>query len=151
MQMKTRILAYVVVGVTVLLIFATNPLLSPMVQSQEEEDDDGSGGEESAPSPSATITNSKYLTLSGVTFSEQDNQVTMAGNISNISPDQSFINVIAVGQLYDEQNMLITTATGTAGLANLQPGQQSAFTIIINIPSEDQVARYTVFPGGSVG
>ena len=93
----------------------------------------------------------KSATLSGVTFEEEDNQVTIAGNISNISPDQSFINVVVVGQLYDEQNVLLTTATGTAGLANLQPGQQSAFTMTTNVPSEDEVTRYTVLPGGASG
>ena len=139
---------------TVLLIFAVNPLLSTMVQAQEDGDDDGSdGGGTSAPSPSpsATIVNSKYLTLTGVTFNEEDNQVSIAGNISNISPDQSFTNVVVIGQLYDQANMLITTATGVAGLANLQPGQQSAFTMTTNIPSEDEVAKYTISPGGVCG
>ena len=139
---------------TVLLIFAVNPLLSTMVQAQEDGDDDGSdGGGTSAPSPSpsATIVNSKYLTLTGVTFNEEDNQVSIAGNISNISPDQSFTNVVVIGQLYDQANMLITTATGVAGLANLQPGQQSAFTMTTNIPSEDEVAKYTISPGGAAG
>jgi len=153
--MKTRNLVYIVLGITVLLIFTVNPLLSSTVQSQEEDepnDEDGGGGDTaSLPSPSATIVNSKYLTLSGVAFNEDDNQVTIAGNISNISPDQSFTNVVVVGQLYDEANMLITTATGIAGLANLQPGQQSAFTMTTNIPSEDEVARYTVSPGGAIG
>ena len=134
------------------MIFAVNPLLSTMVQAQEDGDDDGSdGGGTSAPSPSpsATIVNSKYLTLTGVTFNEEDNQVSIAGNISNISPDQSFTNVVVIGQLYDQANMLITTATGVAGLANLQPGQQSAFTMTTNIPSEDEVAKYTISPGGA--
>lgn len=40
---------------------------------------------------------------------------------------------------------------GKAGLANLQPGQQSAFTITTNIPSGDEVTRYGVLPGGSAG
>lgn len=77
--------------------------------------------------------------------------MTIAGTISNISPDQSFVNIFVVGQLYGEENMLITTAIGKAGLANLQPGQQSAFTITTNIPSEDEVTRYDVLPGGSAG
>jgi hypothetical protein len=154
--MLTRTLTYVISGMTVLLIFATSPyLLSPMVQAQEEEgEDDESDGGESAPSPSpapsATIVNSKYLTLSGVTFNEADNQVTLSGNVSNISPDQPLINIVVVGELYDEQNMLITAVTGRAGLANLQPGQQSAFTVTTNIPSVDEVTRYTILPGGSV-
>ncbi len=153
--MKTRNLAYIVSGITVLLIFTVYPVLSPTVHSQEEDDsndeDGGEGDTAPLPSPSATIVNSKYLTLSGVTLNEDDNQVTIAGNISNISPDQSFTNVVVVGQLYDEANMLITTTTGIAGLANLQPGQQSAFTMTTNIPSEDEVARYTISPGGAIG
>jgi hypothetical protein len=137
--MNTRILAYTISGIAVFLIFAANPhLLSPMVQSQEEDNDGEDGGGEAIPSPSATIVNSKYLTLLGVTFNEADNQVTISGNISNISPDQSFTNIVVVGELYGEENMLITVATGKAGLANLQPGQQSAFTMTTNIPSEDE-------------
>jgi hypothetical protein len=153
--MNTRTLEYVLIGIAVIpLIFATCPLLSPViVQSQEEgdEDDGGGSGGEATTSPSATIVNSKYLTLSGVTYTENDNQVTMAGNISNISPDQSFTNVVIIGQLYDQANMLIAATTGVAGLANLQPGQQSAFTMTTSIPSEDEVARYTVLPGGAAG
>jgi hypothetical protein len=152
--MKTRTLGYIISGLTVLLVAVAIPLLSSMVQSQDEDDDESSEVESApstSPSPSATIVNSKYLTLAGVTFNEEDNQVTIAGNISNISPDQTFINVVVAGELYDNQNMLITTSTGTAGLANLQPGQQSAFTMTTNIPSGDEVTRFTVLPGGSVG
>lgn len=153
--MNTRTLTCFISGIAVLLIFATSlHLLSPMVQSQEEEEndgEDGGGGGETTPSPTATIVNSKYLTLSGVSFNELDDQVTISGNVSNISSDQSLNNIIIVGELYDAENMLITAATGTGGLANLQPGQQSAFTMTTNIPSEDEVTRYTVLPGGSVG
>jgi hypothetical protein len=152
--MNTRTFACIVSGIMVVLIFATNPLLWPTVlQAQEDEEDDESGEGESAssPAPSATVVNSKYLTLLGVMYDEEDNQVTIVGNVSNISPDQSFTNVVVVGQLYSADNTLITTATGTSGLTNLQPGQQSAFTITTNIPSEDEVTRYTVLPGGSSG
>jgi hypothetical protein len=152
--MNTRTFACIVSGIMVVLIFATNPMLSPTVlQAQEDEEDDESGEGESAssPAPSATVVNSKYLTLLGVTYDEENNQVTIVGNVSNISPDQSFTNVVVVGQLYSADNTLITTATGTSGLTNLQPGQQSAFTITTNIPSEDEVTRYTVLPGGSSG
>ena len=148
--MKTRTLVYITSSIAMLLIFATNPLLLPMAYSQEEDEDEDEEGPAAVQSPSATIVNSKYLALSNVTFNEADNQVTIAGTISNLSPDQSFINVVVVVQLYDEANMLITTATGRAGLANLQPGQQSAFTMTTNIPSEDEVSRYTVLPGGSL-
>ncbi len=153
--MNTRTLTCFISGIAVLLIFATSlHLLSSMVQSQEEEEndgEDGEGGGETTPSPTATIVNSKYLTLSGVSFNEVDDQVTISGNVSNISSDQSLNNIIIVGELYDAENTLITAATGTGGLANLQPGQQSAFTMTTNIPSEDEVTRYTVLPGGSVG
>jgi hypothetical protein len=152
--MNTKTVGYMVSGITVLLILSINPLLSPMiVRAQDDEGEDESGEGESAPSssPSATVMNSKYLTLLGVTFNEEDNQVTITGNISNISADQSFTNIVVVGQLYGADNALITAATGTAGLANLQPGQQSAFTMTTNIPSEDEVTRYTVLPGGSAG
>ena len=110
--MNTRTLTCFISGIAVLLIFATSlHLLSPMVQSQEEEEndgEDGGGGGETTPSPTATIVNSKYLTLSGVSFNELDDQVTISGNVSNISSDQSLNNIIIVGELYDAENMLIT-------------------------------------------
>lgn len=77
--------------------------------------------------------------------------MTISKNISNISPDQSFTNVLVIGQLYSKQNVLITTGTGKAGLASLQPGQQSVFTLTTNIPSNDEIVRYIVMPGGSSG
>jgi hypothetical protein len=47
------------------------------------------------------------------------------------------------------ENRLITAFSGIADLANLGPGQQSAFTITANLPSEEEVSRYVVLPGGS--
>jgi hypothetical protein len=89
------------------------------------------------------------FTVSGVTFNEDDNQVSISGTISNNSTDQSFANVSGIGQLYDEDNRLITTFSGIANLANLGPGQQSPFTIVSNIPYDEEVSRYIVMPGGS--
>ena len=43
---------------------------------------------------------------------------------------------------------MLTASSGVANLANLAPGQQSAFTVTTNIPP-DEVARYIVLPGGS--
>jgi hypothetical protein len=95
---------------------------------------------------------SKFLlarSLSGVTFNEDDSQVNIAGTISNNSTDQSFVTVSIVGQLYDEENQMITSSSGVPALANLGPGQQSAFTITTNLPSDEEVIRYIVLPGGS--
>ena len=122
-----------------------------MVQSQEDEENDNGDGDNGSPSPSGTIVNTEYLALSSVTFEEDDNKVIITGNVSNISPDKSFTNVIVVGQLYGEENQLITTGAGRSGLTNLQPGQQSVFTLTTNIPSDDEVTRYIVMPGGSSG
>jgi hypothetical protein len=114
----------------------------PIVESQDE------GEEEQV--PTGQVVNSKYLTISGVTFNEDDNQVNIAGTITNNSTDQSFATVSIVGQLYDEENRMITSSSGVPALANLGPGQQSAFTITTNLPSDEEVTRYIVSPGGSV-
>jgi hypothetical protein len=92
---------------------------------------------------------SKYLRITGVTFNEDDSQVNIDGTVTNNSSDQSFTNVSIIGQLYDEKNRMISASSGVANLANLGPGQQSAFTITTNLPSEEEVSRYVVLPGGS--
>ena len=138
--MNVQSLTYITLAVTFFVLVATAFL--PIVESQDE------GEEEQV--PTGQVVNSKYLTISGVTFNEDDNQVNIAGTIANNSTDHSFANVSIVGQLYDEENRMITASSGIANLANLGPGQQSAFTITTNLPSDEEVTRYIVLPGGSV-
>ena len=138
--MNVQSLTYITLAVTFFVLAAT--AFFPIVESQDE------GEEEQV--PTGQVVNSKYLTISGVTFNEDDNQVNIAGTITNNSTDQSFATVSIVGQLYDEENRMITASSGIANLANLGPGQQSAFTITTNLPSDEEVTRYIVLPGGSV-
>jgi hypothetical protein len=142
--MNTQNLVCIVLATTFLVLVI--PALFPAIQSQEGNDD----VDEEDLAPTGQVVNSKYLTLSGVTFNEDDNQVNIAGTIANNSTDQSFANISIVGQLYDEENRMITSSSGIANLANLGPGQQSAFTITTNLPSDEEVTRYIVLPGGSV-
>jgi hypothetical protein len=121
-------LVYITISTTLFVLAVSAPV--SIVQSQEDDDEDAEEREqEQQQLPTGQIVNGKYLTISGVTFKEDDNQVNIDGIIANNSTDQSFTNVAAVGQLYDEDNMLITASYGIAGLANLGPGQQSVFTI----------------------
>ena len=137
--MNVQSLTYITLAVTFFVLAATAFL--PIVESQDEDEEEQV--------PTGQVVNSKYLTISGVTFNEDDNQVNIAGTIANNSTDQSFANVSIVGQLYDEENRMITASSGIANLANLGPGQQSAFTITTNLPSDEEVTRYIVLPGGS--
>jgi hypothetical protein len=132
------------VAITTLLVLTFSALV-PEVQSQEDEDAEVQ--EEQL--PTGQVVNSKYLTITGVTFNEDDSQVNIVGTITNNSTDQSFTNVSIVGQLYNEENSMLTASSGVADLANLAPGQQSAFTITTNLPPDEDVARYIVLPGGS--
>ncbi len=139
--MNTQYQVYIISS-ALLIVFALQNL-APSTHSQEDEDDD----EDLA--PTGQVISSKYLAISGVTFNENDNQVSISGTISNNSTDQSFANVLGIGQLYDDENRLITAFSGIANLANLGPGQQSPFTITSNIPSDEEVSHYIVMPGGS--
>lgn len=139
--MNIQGLIFITLATTFFVLAATAFL--PIVQSQEDEDGEGEQ------IPTGQVVNSKYLTISGVTFNEDDNQVNIAGTIANNSTNQSFETVTVVGQLYDEDNRLITASSGIAALANLGPGQQSTFTITTNLPSDEEVTRYIVLPGGS--
>jgi hypothetical protein len=141
--MKIRNHVYAVLATT--LFTLALPDLLPAIQSQDDNED----VDEEDLAPIGQVVNSKNLVLSGVTFNEDENQANIAGMILNNSTDQSFTNVSGIGQLYDEENRLITAFSGIADLANLGPGQQSAFTITANLPSEEEVSRYVVLPGGS--
>src|ERR687897_261670 len=140
--MKIRNHVYAVLATT--LFTLALPDLLPAIQSQDDNED----VDEEDLAPTGQVVNSKNLVLSGVTFNEDENQANIAGMILNNSTDQSFTNVSGIGQLYDEENRLITALSGIADLANLGPGQQSAFTITANLPSEE-VSHYVVLPGGS--
>jgi len=66
-------------AITLFVLAATAFL--PIVESQDED----SEGEQV---PTGQVVNSKYLTISGVTFNEDDNQVNIAGTIKNNSTNQ---------------------------------------------------------------
>jgi hypothetical protein len=140
--MNTQNLVYIVLVTTLFVLVI--PALLPTTQLQGSEDIDA---EDLA--PTGQVMSSKYLRITGVTFNEDDSQVNIDGTVTNNSSDQSFTNVSIIGQLYDEKNRMISASSGVANLANLGPGQQSAFTITTNLPSEEEVSRYVVLPGGS--
>jgi hypothetical protein len=162
-----------VIATSTLLLLVV-PEVLPLAQSQEEdteeeeedteeEEEDTEEEEEDTEEEGATgqitttevgnamgqITNSKYLIIAGVILNQNENQINIGGTIANNSTDQAFTNVVVVAALYDEANKLITTASGIPGFANLNPGQQSSFTITANIPSDEELGRYVVLPGGS--
>jgi hypothetical protein len=141
--MNTQNRIYIVLATT-LFALVISALLSTTQSQGSDEDID-----EEDLAPTGQVMNSKYLSLTGVTFNEDDSQVNIAGTITNNSTDESFTNVSIIGQLYDEENRMITASSGVANLANLGPGQQSAFTITTNLPSEEEVSHYVVLPGGS--
>jgi len=116
--MSIQNIVYFTLATTTLLVLTFSSLV-PLVQSQEDEDDDN----EEEQLPAGQVVNSKYLTITGVTFNEDDNQVNIAGTIANNSTDQSFTNVSIVGQLYDDENRMLTASSGVANLVNLAPGQ----------------------------
>ena len=141
--MNTQNRIYIVLATT-FFVLVISALLSTTQSQGSDEDID-----EEDLAPTGQVMNSKYLSLTGVTFNEDDSQVNIAGTITNNSTDKSFTNVSIIGQLYDEENRMITASSGVPNLANFGPGQQSAFTITTNLPSEEEVSHYVVLPGGS--
>jgi hypothetical protein len=141
--MNTQNCIYVILAAT-FFVLVISALLSTTQSQGSDEDID-----EEDLAPTGQVMNSKYLMLTGITFNEDDSQVNIAGTITNNSTDKSFTNVSIIGQLYDEENRMITASSGVPNLANLGPGQQSAFTITTNLPSEEEVSHYVVLPGGS--
>ena len=142
--MNTQNRIYIALATTLFVLVSISALLSTTQSQGSDEDID-----EEDLAPTGQVMNSKYLMLTGVTFNKDDSQVNIAGTITNNSTDESFTNVSIIGQLYDDENRMITASSGVPNLANLGPGQQSAFTITTNLPSEEEVSHYVVLPGGS--
>lgn len=95
------------------------------------------------------ISNSKYLAVSAVSYTRDSDNINITGTITNIDTKDSFSQIVAVGELYDRENRLITALSGFANSATLEPQQQTQFTISTSLPSNEDVGRYVVLPGGS--
>lgn len=130
-------------GIAFLTIAAVS-VLPPVNSSTKNDDNDGeivAKGE---------VSNSKYLSVSAVSYSRNDDMINISGIIANFDNKESLTQVSAVGELYDAENRLITAVTGLADSAILEPQQQSRFTITTSLPSGQDVARYVILPAGSV-
>jgi hypothetical protein len=128
----------------VLLSIAVVSILPPVNSSNDKNDDDGeivAKGE---------VSNSKYLSVSAVSYIRNDDIVNITGIITNFDTKESLTQVSAVGELYDKENRLITAVSGLANSATLEPQQQTRFTITASLPSGENVARYMILPAGSV-
>jgi hypothetical protein len=131
------------VGIAFLTIAAVS-ILPPVNSSNNNEDNDGeivAKGE---------VTNSKYLSVSAVSYNRNDERLNISGIITNFDNKESLTQVSAVAVLYDSENGLITAVTGLANSATLEPQQQTPFTITASLPSGEDVARYVILPAGSV-
>ena len=132
-----------VVGLAFLTIAAVS-ILPPVNSSNNNEDNDGeivAKGE---------VTNSKYLSVSAVSYNRNDEMINISGIITNFDNKESLTQVSAVAVLYDSENGLITAVTGLANSVTLEPQQQTPFTITASLPSGEDVARYVILPAGSV-
>jgi hypothetical protein len=96
------------------------------------------------------VSNSKYLSVSAVSYTRNDDILNISGIITNFDSKESLTQVSAVGELYDSKNRLITAVTGLANSVALEPQQQTPFTIAASLPSDQDVARYVILPAGSV-
>jgi len=130
-------------GIAFLTIAAVSML--PSVNSSTKNDDND--GEIVA---KGEVSNSKYLSVSAVSYSRNDDMINISGIIANFDNKESLTQVSAVGELYDAENRLITAVTGLADSAILEPQQQSRFTITASLPSGQDVARYVILPAGSI-
>jgi hypothetical protein len=98
--------------------------------------------------------NGKYLSISDLQLrqdkSEFANSINVAGVVANNSTDTEVSLVWVVGELYDQENRLITIAVGTPSFTTLKPGQDSPFSITVDIGQDNEVARYQVLAGGGI-
>lgn len=97
--------------------------------------------------PTATVINSKYLTISENRYRSGDFSDQITGNVVNNSTQE--ISVPSVyAALYDENDQLITVESGYADVSPLPPADNSAFSISLYLPEEDTVDHYTLFAAG---
>jgi hypothetical protein len=93
------------------------------------------------------VVNSKYITITDHRYQHGDHFDVITGAVINNSTQE--IPVIYVtAALYDKDDKLITTGTGSADASNLASGDISAFSINLFGLGEDVVDHYTLFPGG---
>jgi hypothetical protein len=131
---------FLIIGIA-FLTFAIISVLPPVHSSNSNN--------ESEVAATGQISNSKYLTISAVSYVRDDDKVNITGTITNIDSKDSFNRIVAVAELYDRENRLITAVSGFANSATLEPQQQTVFTTTATIPSNDEIGRYVVLPGGS--
>ena len=128
----------------VLLSIAIVSILPPANSSK------GNKGNDGEIVATGEVSNSKYLSVSSVSYSRNDDIINIIGIITNFDTKESLTQVSAIGQLYDSKNRLITAMSGPADSPNLEPQRQTPFTITASLPSGENVARYVILPGGSV-
>lgn len=93
------------------------------------------------------VVNSKYLTITDHRYRTGDFSDQITCTIANNSTQEvSSPSVYAV--LYDENNQLITVESGYADVSPLPPADNSAFSISLFLPEEDNVDHYTLYAGG---
>ena len=134
---------YLVLGIAFLSLAFVS--LVPYVNSSNNNDDN-----DDEIVAKGEISNSKYLSVSAVSYSRNEDMINISGIITNFDNKELLAQVSAIGELYDAENRLVTAVTGLADSASLEPQQQSRFTITASLPSGQDVARYVILPAGSV-
>jgi hypothetical protein len=131
---------FLIIGLA-LFTFAIISIIPPVYSGNSNKNDEVSA--------TGQISNSKYLAVSAISYTRDNDNINITGTITNIDTKDSFTRIVAVGELYDRENRLITAVSGLANSATLEPQQQTQFTISTSLPPNEDVGRYVVLPGGS--
>ena len=96
----------------------------------------------------------KYLSISNLQLRQDlgqfSNRINVAGVVANNSTNSEVSLVTVVAILYNEENKVVTIASGSPTFISLKPGQDSPFSITVDIGQENRVAQYQVIAGGNI-
>jgi hypothetical protein len=127
-------------GFVITIITVAIPTALLLLESVSAQSGEGGGN-------TGDVVNSKYLTITDHRYRTGDFSDQITGTIANNSTQEvSSPSVYAV--LYDENNQLITVESGYADVSPLPPADDSAFSISLFLPEEDDVDHYTLYAGG---
>src|ERR1041384_4221951 len=108
-----------------------------LLRSEAAEDNDIVAG---------TVMNSKYLSITFHKYVNQKDADSITGTIvNNSTKDISSVRIYAT--LFDKNNNLITTETGTVQVPSLSPTMTTPFTITL-VDLSNKPDHYSLFPGG---
>lgn len=138
----------IVLTISGILLQFTCPLLVLAQLETETAPLVGESTVEEEVTPTGSVENSKYLSVTEHRYRIGDFSDQITGIVMNNSTEE-VSSVTVTAALYDSSGKLITTeGGGFADVSTLPPGDNSAFSITL-LGADEDIDHYKLFPGGT--